>query len=74
MAADGLRWELFRPRLQLPCVPYHGLRQHTVDRFPNKIARVFGSQHLSFQEIDDPSSSLARSLRDLHAEATGWRC
>lgn len=65
MAADDFRWELLRPRLQLPCVPYHGLPQHTVDRFPDKIATVFGSQQLSFREIDGLSGSLARSLRDL---------
>ena len=66
MAADDFRWELFRPRLQFPSVPYHGLLQHTVDRFPDKIATVFGPQQLSFREIDGLSSSLARTLRDLH--------
>ena len=66
MAADDFRWELFRPHLQPPSIAYHGLLQHTVDRFPDKIATVFGSQQLSFREIDDLSSSLARSLRDLH--------
>jgi long-chain acyl-CoA synthetase len=37
-----------------------------VDRFPDKIATVFGSQQLSFREIDGLSSSLARSLHELH--------
>jgi hypothetical protein len=68
MAADDLRWELFRPRPQLLYLPYHGLLQHAVDRFPDKIAMVFGSQHLSFQEIDGPSSSLARSSSGMHAD------
>jgi non-ribosomal peptide synthetase component E (peptide arylation enzyme) len=66
MAADDFRWELFRPRLQLSTIPYHGLLQHTVDRFPDKIATVFGSEQLSFREIDGLSSSPARSLHELH--------
>jgi len=43
-----------------------------VDRFPNKIATVFGSQQLSFREIDGLSGSLARSLRDLHVTKGDW--
>ena len=75
MAADGFRWELFRPRLQLPCVPYHGLPRHTVDRFPDKIATVFGSQQLSFREIDGLSGSLAAaSVICTSPKATGRRC
>jgi long-chain acyl-CoA synthetase len=66
MSAEHFRWELFRPRLQFPDVPYHGLLQRTVDRFPDKIATVFHSQQLTFREIDGLSSSLAHAFRSLH--------
>ncbi len=66
MDADEFRWELFRPRLHFPPIPYHGLLQHTVDRFPDKIATVFGAQKLSFREIEGLSNSLGRALGDLH--------
>ncbi|MFI5395403.1 MAG: class I adenylate-forming enzyme family protein [Candidatus Binatia bacterium] len=65
MGVDDFRWELFRPRLQLPSIPYHGLLRHTVDRFPEKIATVFRSQKLTFREIDGLSNSLGRALSDL---------
>ncbi len=66
MGAEEFRWELFRPRLPFPSVPYHGLLQHSVERFPDKIATVFGSQKLSFREIDGLSNSLGRALGELH--------
>jgi long-chain acyl-CoA synthetase len=62
MDADDFRWELFRPRLHFPSVAYHGLLQHTVDRFPDKIATVFHSQKLTFRELDGLSNSLAHAL------------
>lgn len=65
MMTDDIRWELFRPHLNYPAVPYHGLLEHTVQRLPDKIATVFRSQKLTFREIDGASNSLAHALRAL---------
>ncbi len=62
---EDFRWELFRPRLDYPAVPYHGLLQHTVERFPDKVATVFHPQQLTFREVDGLSNSLARGLQAL---------
>jgi len=66
MGADTFRWELFRPRLRYPTVPYHGLLQRTVDRFPDKTAVIFDAQRLTFRDVDGLSHSLAAGLRELH--------
>jgi long-chain acyl-CoA synthetase len=66
MGSAQVRRELFRPRVPLPSVPYHGLLHHTVERFPERLATVFHGQALTFREIDGASASLAQALRTLH--------
>ena len=66
MAADDFRWELFRPHLHYPTVPYHGLLRRTVQCWPDKIATVFHKQRLTFRELDGLSNSLANALAALH--------
>jgi len=66
MADAEVQWALVRPRVRMPRAPYHGLLQHTVERFPDKIATVFHGQRLTFREIDGLSESLAQALRGLH--------
>jgi long-chain acyl-CoA synthetase len=56
---------LFRPRLDYPAIPYHGLLRRTVERFPDKWATVFHDQKLTFREIEALSNSLAHGLRGL---------
>ncbi len=62
---SAFRWELFRPPLDYPRVPYHGLLRRTVERTPDKWATVFHDQKLTFREIEGLSNALAHALRDL---------
>jgi long-chain acyl-CoA synthetase len=60
------RWELLRPRLDYPRIPYHGLLRRAVERTPDKWATVFEEQKLTFRDVEGLSNSLARALGDLH--------
>ena len=62
---SGFNWELFRPRLDYPRVPYHELLRRTVERTPDKWAAIFHDQTLTFREIEGLSNALAHGLRDL---------
>jgi long-chain acyl-CoA synthetase len=56
---------LFRPRLDYPHVPYHGLLRHTAERWPDKWATVFHDHKVTFRELDGLSNALANGLRAL---------
>ncbi len=60
-----IRWELLRPRLDYPDVPYHGLLRRSAERTPEKWATAFHDQKLTFREIEGLSNSLANALLDL---------
>jgi len=42
--------------------------ENTADRTPDKTALVFGSQRLTFQDIEEKSNQLAHALRDIGVE------
>ena len=65
---SAFRWELLRPPLDYPRIPYHGLLQRTVERTPDKWATVFHDQKLSFRDLEGLSNSFAHALRDLRVE------
>lgn len=56
---------LFRPKLDYPRIPYHGLLRRSVERLPNKWATVFHHEKLSFRELEGLSNSLANGLEAL---------
>jgi long-chain acyl-CoA synthetase len=62
------RWELVRPHLEYPEIPYHGLLRRSVERTPDKWATVHHDQALTFREIDGLSNSLAHALLELQVK------
>jgi len=61
-------WHLFRPKLNYPRIPYHGLLRRSAERFPDKWATVFHDQKLTFRELDGLSNALANGLEDMHLQ------
>jgi long-chain acyl-CoA synthetase len=61
----ALPYELARPKLEYPRIPYHELLRRSAARVPDKPATVFHGQSLTFRELDALSNSLANGLRAL---------
>jgi long-chain acyl-CoA synthetase len=57
-----MKTTLFRPKLDYPSIPYHGLLRHSAQRAPDRCATVFQGQQLTFREIDALSNALAHGL------------
>src|SRR5512134_203831 len=57
-----MKTTLFRPKLEYPSIPYHGLLRHSAQRAPDRCATVFQGQQLTFREIDALSNALAHGL------------
>ena len=62
------RWELVRPSLDYPRIPYHGLLRRSAERTPDKWATVHHHQALTFREIEGLSNSLAHALLGLQVK------
>ena len=53
----------FRPPLQYPDYPFHGLLRTSFERSPDRVALIEGEKELTFRELEDLSNACAHALR-----------
>ncbi len=61
----NLQWELFRPKLNYPKLPYHQVLAQAAGCFPEKTALIYNGQRLSFREVFSLTNCLSNALRDM---------
>ncbi|MEE9197702.1 MAG: AMP-binding protein, partial [bacterium] len=53
----------FRPPLQYPDYPFHGLLRTSFERSPDRVALIEGEEELTFRELEVLSNACAHALR-----------
>ncbi|MFQ5916043.1 MAG: class I adenylate-forming enzyme family protein [Nitrospinota bacterium] len=62
MSSSRILPPYFRPSLQYPDYPFHGLLRTSFDRSPDRVALVDGKKELTFRELEGLSNACAHAL------------
>ncbi len=55
----------FRPSLEYPDIPFHGMLEESLRRVPDHVALIFEDEEITFRELEALSNSFAHALREL---------